>query len=52
MTADACDCGHYNYDHVNMRDVCDVSYCDCQSFSGAESDDDSEKLGIPELNDN
>ena len=52
MTADICECGHYDYDHVNMRNACDVSYCVCQSFSGEEPIDDSDKLGTSELTDN
>ena len=38
MTADACDCGHYDYDHVNMQDACDVAYCECKSFVSMDND--------------
>ena len=45
MTAELCGCGHYNYDHMNMRDRCDVAYCDCKSFTSENKSTDDNPWG-------
>ena len=45
MTAELCNCGHYNYDHMNMRDRCDVGYCDCKSFTSENNSADDNPWG-------
>ena len=32
MPSTVCYCGHWNYDHRNTTDKCDVGYCECKQF--------------------
>ena len=40
MPSTVCDCGHWNYDHRNTTDECDVGYCECKMFE-LDPDEDS-----------
>tara|TARA_Y100000310_G_scaffold274986_1_gene291347 strand:+ start:1484 stop:1705 length:222 start_codon:yes stop_codon:yes gene_type:complete len=40
MPSTTCYCGHWNYDHRNTTDECDVGYCECKMFE-LDPDEDS-----------
>jgi len=44
MPSTLCECGHWNGDHRNTQDECDVGYCECKQFV---LDEDKEAVPNP-----